>query len=78
MLGHCDNNSQEQFVPHRIANVWNSLPAADTDFTDLISFRASMQNTNLRTFARFQSRYCESTILFIIRAHVRDLSLIHI
>jgi len=44
MLGHCDNSSQKQFLPHRIANVWNSLPAADTDFTNLISFRASMQN----------------------------------
>ena len=21
MLGHCDNNSQKQFLPHRIANV---------------------------------------------------------
>jgi len=31
----------------------NSLPAADTDFTNLISFRASMQNINLRTFTRF-------------------------
>jgi len=29
MLGHCDNNSQKQFLPRRIANVWNSLPAAD-------------------------------------------------
>ena len=55
MLGHCDNNSQKQFLPHRIANVWNSLglPAADTDFTNLISFRASMQNINLRMFTRF-------------------------
>jgi len=53
MLGHCDNNSQKQFLPHRIANVWNSLPAADTDFINLISFRATMQNINLRTFTRF-------------------------
>jgi len=40
MLGRCDNNSQKQFLPHRIANVWNSLPAADIDFTNLISLRA--------------------------------------
>jgi len=53
MLGHCDNNSQKQFLPHRIANIWNYLPAADTDFTKLISFRASMQNIKLRTFTRF-------------------------
>jgi len=53
MLGHCDNNSQKQFLPHRIAKVWNSLPAADTEFTNLISFRASIQNINLHTFTRF-------------------------
>jgi len=53
MLGHCDNNSQKQFLPHRIANVWNSLPATDTDFTNLTSFRARMQNINLRTVTRF-------------------------
>jgi len=54
LLSHSVNDMCHMFVIcHRIANVWNSLPAADTDFTNLISFRASMQNINLRTFTRF-------------------------
>jgi len=75
MLGRCDNSSQRQFLLHRIANVCNSLPAADIDFTNLISFRASIQNINLRTFTRFQSRF--SLILriydpFLLLGHTLD------
>jgi len=50
MLEHSDSNSQKQFLLHRITKVWNSLSAAATDFTNLTSFRASMQNINLRIF----------------------------
>ena len=41
---------QKQFLSQRIAKVWNSLPAATTDFTNLVSFRVSLQNVNLRIF----------------------------
>jgi len=39
---HCDNNTRKQFLPHRnrIANVWNSLPAADTHFYRAMHFSA--------------------------------------
>ena len=37
MLEHCDNNSQKQFLSRRIAKVWNGLPTAAVDFTNLVS-----------------------------------------
>jgi len=40
-------------VTDRIAKVWNSLPAAEIDFTSLVSFSTSLQDINLRTFTRF-------------------------
>ena len=66
------NNSQKQFLPHRIANVWNSLPAADTDFTNLISFRASMQNITYTHSRDFSLVAANLRSFFVIRAHVRD------
>jgi len=62
MLEHCDDNSQKQFLPHRIAKVWNSLPAAATDFTNL---------TSCRTLTYAYSRVFR-TSFFFSRAHVRD------
>jgi len=53
MLEHCDNNSQKQFLSQRIAKIWISLPAAAIDFTNLVSFKASLQNINLCIFTRF-------------------------
>jgi len=53
MLEHCDNNSQKQVLSQRIAKIWNSLPAAAIDFTNLVSFKASLQNINLCIFTRF-------------------------
>jgi len=50
MLEHCDNNSQKQFLLQRIAKIWNSLSAAAIDFTNLVSFIASLQNINLCIF----------------------------
>jgi len=32
---------------------FNSLPAAEIDFTSLVSFSTSLQDINLRTFTRF-------------------------
>ena len=75
MLGHCDNNSQKQFLPHRIANVWNSLPAADIDFTNLISFRASrlcrtLTYTHVHAILVSLLRIYDP--FYYYRAHVRD------
>jgi len=53
MLGHCDNNSQKQFLSQRIAKTWNSLPTAAIDFTNLVSLKASLQNINLCIFTCF-------------------------
>ena len=53
MIEHCDNSAQKQFLSHRIAKVWNSLPAGVIDFTNLVSFRTSLQKINLRLFTRF-------------------------
>jgi len=49
MMEHCEKNSHRQFLSQRIAKVWNSLPAAEIDFTNLVSFSTSLQDIDLRT-----------------------------
>ena len=53
MLEHCDTNTRKHFFAQRVVTVWNSLPAATTNFTTLTAFKASLQNINLRAFTRF-------------------------
>ena len=46
MMEHCEKNSHRQFLSQRIAKVSNSLPAAEIDFTNLVSFSTSLQDIN--------------------------------
>ena len=52
LIEYCDNNAQKQFLSHRMAKVWNSLPAGVIDFTNSVSFRTSQQKNYLRLSAR--------------------------
>ena len=53
MPEHCHINIRKYFFSQRVTKIWNSLPAASINFTDLKAFRSSLHRIDLRGFTRY-------------------------